>query len=131
MGVVVGLLVVVLVAGTGSALVLDVDGDGIPAYEEYGATDPLAEDTDGDGLDDDREPEFGSDPTNADTDGDGLTDSEEYWGTEGYGSGIGGSGEGGSGGGDGGDGVAGSAGTEFSVEWERSDPTDSDTDGDG
>ena len=35
-------------------------------------------DTDGDGLTDREEEEFGSDPENADSDGDGLTDSEEY-----------------------------------------------------
>ncbi len=38
----------------------------------------LNKDTDGDGLTDAEEEEFGSDPENEDSDGDGLSDSEEY-----------------------------------------------------
>ena len=40
-------------------------------------TDPLEQDTDGDGLDDGTELESGSDPLAADTDIDGLSDGEE------------------------------------------------------
>jgi hypothetical protein len=105
-------ILLVVAVGTGSALVLDVDGDGIPTHEEYGETDPFASDTDGDGLDDDQESAFGSDPTKVDTDGDGLTDSEEYWGTSGY------------------DGV-GVDSEQVGFEWKRSDPTSTDTDADG
>ena len=104
-------LLFVAAAGVGSAFVLDVDGDEIPAYEEFGATDPLSGDTDGDGLDDAEGATFGSDPTKADTDGDGVDDQSEYWGVRGYSSGV--------------------QTDENNIEWKRSDPTDTDTDGDG
>ncbi|MFB6228388.1 MAG: hypothetical protein ABEH88_07455 [Halobacteriales archaeon] len=54
----------------------DFDGDGLHATAEYNTgTDPLAADTDGDGLGDAVEARLsGLDPTVADTDGDGITD---------------------------------------------------------
>lgn len=108
----VGLLgVLLLVLGVGSAVAVDVDGDGIATYQEFGETNPLVADTDDDDLDDGRERAFGADPTTPDTDGDGLTDGEEYWGTSGYEVGVD------------------PETTPF--DWERSDPTDVDTDGDG
>ncbi|MFC4448641.1 hypothetical protein [Halorussus aquaticus] len=107
------LLAVVLgsAVATGAVLGFDADRDGVPTHEEFGETDPLAADTDGDGLDDDREGAFESDPTRTDTDGDGLTDDEEYRGA--------------------GERETGAVTEESAVEWERSDPTSPDTDGDG
>ena len=57
----------------------DPDGDGLLNGEEQAlGTDPLAADTDGDGLDDLEESQgFHSDPLVPDTDGDGLDDGEE------------------------------------------------------
>ena len=58
----------------------DQDSDGLTDYEEGQLqTDPLNEDTDGDGLSDGSEVNsFGTDPLLADTDSDGLNDSEEF-----------------------------------------------------
>jgi len=58
---------------------LDSDGDSLSDAEEAQTlgTDPLAADTDYDGLDDGEELAFGSDPTNADSDDDGLDDGLE------------------------------------------------------
>ncbi|MCB0033008.1 MAG: hypothetical protein KDE51_03225, partial [Anaerolineales bacterium] len=53
---------------------IDRDGDGIPRFQD---PDDSKWDTDGDGLNDLRETEFGSDPTVADKDGDGLNDAAE------------------------------------------------------
>jgi len=57
----------------------DLDGDGLSNDAEVDAgTDPLATDTDGDGLDDGIERRtHGTDPLVTDTDGDGLDDGEE------------------------------------------------------
>ena len=61
----------------------DSDGDGldndqeIPIEEGGTGTDPNNPDTDGDGLFDGFEVEIGTDPLNPDTDGDGLSDGEE------------------------------------------------------
>jgi hypothetical protein len=58
---------------------LDADGDGLVHDLEiqYG-TDPLVQDTDGDGLSDgDEVLQYSTDPLQADTDGDGLSDGEE------------------------------------------------------
>ena len=57
----------------------DTDGDGISDYEEVYKyhTDPTARDTDGDGLEDGKELDYGGDPLSSDTDGDGLSDGEE------------------------------------------------------
>ncbi len=68
-----------MTASTAVAGVLDADGDGLGNAEELvGPTDPMAADTDGDGLDDGAEVrEHGSDPLAADSDGDGLNDSRE------------------------------------------------------
>ncbi len=58
---------------------LDQDGDGLTTLEEFqSGTDPLAPDTDGDGLLDGREvDETGTDPLLFDTDGDGVSDGLE------------------------------------------------------
>ena len=58
---------------------VDTDGDGLTDYEEqqYG-TDPNKKDTDGDGLSDyDEIYKYKTDPLKADTDGDGLSDGDE------------------------------------------------------
>jgi hypothetical protein len=57
---------------------LDTDGDGLTDIREteFG-TDIQSSDTDGDGLADGREVEMKTDPLVADTDGDGLTDGDE------------------------------------------------------
>ena len=56
----------------------DSDGDGlVDERERELGTDPTAADTDGDGLHDGREVELGADPTAPDTDGDGLSDGRE------------------------------------------------------
>lgn len=58
---------------------LDSDGDGLSDIEEaeYG-TDPFKSDTDGDGLTDWEEIfVYGTDPLNPDTDGDGMSDGDE------------------------------------------------------
>jgi hypothetical protein len=57
----------------------DVDGDGLPALDEYEyGTDPGLGDTDNDGLTDAREVgQTGTHPVNPDTDGDGLSDGWE------------------------------------------------------
>ena len=63
----------------------DTDGDGLSdgLEHQYGA-DPHSQDSDGDGLDDGDEIDNDADPILADTDGDGLTDGEEVntYGTE-------------------------------------------------
>ncbi|MFC4440318.1 MULTISPECIES: VWA domain-containing protein [Natrialbaceae] len=53
----------------------DAIDDHYKTYEVY--SDPLAADTDGDGLDDGRERELATDPTARDTDGDGIDDEDE------------------------------------------------------
>lgn len=56
----------------------DTDGDGLSDADEVQAgTDPLNADTDGDGLSDGDEVQAGTDPLDADSDGDGLTDGDE------------------------------------------------------
>ncbi len=57
----------------------DEDSDGLTNLDEYGnVTDPVAADTDGDGLEDGAEVNtYGTDPLDTDTDDDGLSDSEE------------------------------------------------------
>ena len=57
---------------------IDTDGDGLPDQVEadYG-TSPTLWDTDGDGLSDGDELDIGCDPTEWDTDGDGLDDGAE------------------------------------------------------
>lgn len=58
----------------------DTDGDGLSDYAEYTGpikTDPVNCDTDGDGLTDLEEAILGTDPLDADTDGDGLLDEWE------------------------------------------------------
>ncbi|USZ69804.1 hypothetical protein NGM10_17055 (plasmid) [Halorussus salilacus] len=78
---VVGLVLFVSVAASGAVgatTIVDLDGDGVPAFTELQqGTDPLEADTDDDGVNDDRERDIGTDPTAADTDGDGLDDGEE------------------------------------------------------
>ena len=56
----------------------DTDGDGLTdrQEEEFGS-DPEEKDSDGDGLDDDEEFELGTDPNNEDSDGDGYLDEWE------------------------------------------------------
>ena len=71
------LAVLLTVAVVLATPVVALDGDDVVAVEELlDGTDPLAADTDGDGLDDGREAELGTDPTAADADDDGL-DGEE------------------------------------------------------
>jgi len=75
-------VVVVLVIATagivGATSLVDIDGDGEPAFTELAdGTDPLAADSDGDGLDDGAESEAGTDPTDPDSDDDGLEDGPE------------------------------------------------------
>lgn len=62
-----------------SDAVLDVDGDGLSALEEYIVdTDPALDDTDGDLLNDgDEVNDYLTNPNIRDTDGDGLSDAEE------------------------------------------------------
>jgi hypothetical protein len=61
----------------GATNVVPLDADGLTVLQELRAgTNPLTDDTDGDGLSDDSELEY-SNPTNADTDGDGLDDGRE------------------------------------------------------
>lgn len=56
----------------------DTDGDGLTDTQEVDfGTDPENPDSDGDGLLDGDEVQRGSDPTNPDTDGDGLADGDE------------------------------------------------------
>jgi hypothetical protein len=56
----------------------DADGDLRTNLQEYQeGTDPLAPDTDADGLDDGDEASLGTDPNAADSDGDGLADGDE------------------------------------------------------
>ena len=64
------------VLGGTNAVVLDADSTSLGA-ELLDGTDPLAADTDEDGIDDDEERKGGTDPTLADTDSDGLPDGEE------------------------------------------------------
>ncbi|MEY3894506.1 MAG: hypothetical protein RLZZ214_25 [Verrucomicrobiota bacterium] len=45
---------------------------------EYPSSNPLVQDTDGDGLNDYQERQFGSNPNMVDSDGDGLTDLQEF-----------------------------------------------------
>lgn len=69
-----------LVLGT-NPLLQDTDGDGLPDGEEYNqyGTDPLNLDTDNDGLLDGDEVDTGClSPTNNDTDGDGTPDNIEF-----------------------------------------------------
>lgn len=56
----------------------DSDGDGLtdPEEEQYG-TNPNKADTDGDKLNDRKEIQLGTEPSNPDTDGDGITDGKE------------------------------------------------------
>lgn len=57
----------------------DTDGDGIPDEEEENiGTDPTSEDTDGDGLSDGYEYIYWYDPLDKDPDGDGRLDLQEY-----------------------------------------------------
>ncbi len=59
-------------------MIEDTDGDGLTDYKEKSkGTDPLKKDTDDDGLNDKDEIEKGTDPINPDTDDDGLKDGEE------------------------------------------------------
>jgi len=60
-------------------LAKDSDGDGLEDGEEVNdwGTDPLVKDTDKDGLDDGDEAALDTSPTNPDTDGDGMTDGWE------------------------------------------------------
>ena len=83
-----GILVLVTAFGTVVATtnVVSIDGDSMPAFEEFQTgTNPLAADTDEDGLMDGVEVnEYGTEPTVADTDEDGLDDGPEVneYGTE-------------------------------------------------
>lgn len=62
----------------GTTNVVDLDGDRTPIVAELGqGTNPLAADSDDDGLDDGTEADYGTDPTVADSDGDGLDDGDE------------------------------------------------------
>jgi hypothetical protein len=58
---------------------VDTDGDGLTDGEEENEfhTDPLSEDSDDDGLNDDMEISAGANLNSLDTDGDGMTDGEE------------------------------------------------------
>ena len=66
---------------TSEPLANDTDFEGLTDYEEYNSSinpsNPRAVDTDGDGLTDFVEKEFGTNITNYDTDGDGLDDGTE------------------------------------------------------
>ncbi len=56
----------------------DSDGDGLTNGEEFDyGSNPLAADSDGDGVEDPDEQTAGTDPLNPDTDGDGLNDGDE------------------------------------------------------
>ena len=63
---------------TGGKFVNDTDGDGLTDYleNEFG-TDLFTADTDKDGLNDGREYFYGTDPFNSDSDDDGFTDGDE------------------------------------------------------
>lgn len=68
-----GALLVVLTTG-----VVSVDGDSVPAFEEWkGDSDPLDADTDNDGLTDGRERRVNTFPFSPDSDDDALTDPRE------------------------------------------------------
>jgi hypothetical protein len=70
----------VVAAACGAVAAGDLDGDGLSTLTEATndpPSDPLAPDTDGDGLADGTELSAGTDPTARDTDGDGLTDGRE------------------------------------------------------
>lgn len=59
----------------------DTDGDGLSDYDEANIykTNPLFSDTDYDGLDDDSEIRFGTDPFNPDSNANGILDGDEYY----------------------------------------------------
>ncbi|WIK88103.1 YPDG domain-containing protein [Varibaculum cambriense] len=65
-------------AASGTTITVTVkDGDKTLDSSTVTVTKPSADDTDGDGVSDEREKELGTDPNNPDTDGDGLTDGQE------------------------------------------------------
>ncbi len=75
-----GLVIIAIILSTlaGGILLFDWSGDGMQAYEDIShGTNPLSEDTVGNGLTDYEEVHvYGTDPTVEDTTGDGLTDAE-------------------------------------------------------
>ena len=65
-------------AASGTTITVTVkDGDKTLDSSTVKVTKPSADDSDGDGISDEREKELGTDPNNPDTDGDGLTDGQE------------------------------------------------------
>ena len=65
-------------AASGTTITVTVkDGDKTLDSSKVTVTKPSADDSDGDGVSDEREKELGTDPNNPDTDGDGLTDGQE------------------------------------------------------
>src|SRR5262249_8733092 len=64
--------------GSATLTAQDSDGDGLTNLQEYQyGTDPHKADTDSDGLTDSQEVALGTDPLSGDTDGDGLSDGAE------------------------------------------------------
>ena len=74
-----GLMLTYLLGIGSNPLAKDTDGDGLEDGDEVNLhkTNPLVRDTDGDGLDDNVEVALGTSPVNPDTDGDGLPDKWE------------------------------------------------------
>ncbi len=67
----------VLVGGAVLWLGLDLDRDGLVSFQEFGKSNPVRGDSDGDTLADGWEIRHGLNPRNADTNNDGLDDAEE------------------------------------------------------
>lgn len=116
------ILVALLVLGSG-VVAYDPDQDGLWTHEELQqGTDPFDRDTDGDEVPDGVEVREGSSPVKTDTDGDGLSDTIEYYG-HGPGETLSITGE------------TIETREQTAVPWvwefDESDPTDPDTDGDG